>query len=191
METEHLETETNLRFFEILRQYSDNQYDPLPEWELVLGKFMEKESRCICSTPIERNFYICHKRTGKELVIGSECVKRWINPKLICKQCKCPLGRFAARIKTQDFLCPSCKRIAKKAVEEKERKTLSRIQTLGRFKFFFGKIYFAQRFCEVVKDIPYVEFILNHPWIHQPETIKLFLEYVHLVYDIKETVVEN
>ena len=185
-EYEYLETETNLKFFEILRRFSDNKFDPVPEWELLTDKFFEKETRCICTTPIERNFYIRHKRTGKELVIGSECVKRWIHPKLTCKQCESPLGRIDKRIQTQDFVCPKCKREAKKAAKEAAEHRASRRATLCAFHFYYGKKYYGKRFDVVAKDIPYVEFLLNLQLSDVPKTLKLFKEYIGLIYELED-----
>ena len=179
---EYQETETNLKFFEVLRSFSDNQYDPLPEWELVTDKFIEREIRCICTTPIERNFFIRHKRTGKELVIGSECVKRWLNPRIVCKECDSPLGRVTKRIELQDFICPDCKR-------SKRKKDTARRKQLASFRLYWGSKHYGKQFKDVIDDIPYVETLLNLPLPSVPQTLQAFYEYVNLVFTIEEQIV--
>lgn len=188
---EYLETEPNLRFFEILRKFSTNPYDPVPEWELDTTKFIATKSRCICTTPIERNFYIRHKQSGKELVIGSECVKRWINPRLVCKTCDSPLGRVDKRIETQDFLCPKCKREAKKKLRDEAQEKAKKIQQLSLYRLYFGGKYYGRFFRDVIDDIPYVEFLLNLSFETVPKTLKLFYVYVSCVYDIQEQTVDE
>lgn len=184
---EYQETETNLKFFEVLRSVSDNQYDPLPEWELLTDKFMEREIRCICTTPIERNFFIRHKRTGKELVIGSECVKRWLNPFAVCSECQSPLGRITKRIETKDFVCPECKR-------DKKKKETARRNQLATFRFYwggYGTKHYKNKFCDVIDDIPYVEHLLNLSLPSVPPSLQAFYEYVNLVFTVKEILVPN
>jgi hypothetical protein len=94
---EQLEYDPNKRFFEVLREYSDDKNDPTPEWEfqgMVLHGVKEK---CICGTKILLNYLISHKRTKKQLIIGSECIKRWIQPKMTCEHCDAPLGQVLKR----------------------------------------------------------------------------------------------
>ena len=187
-EYNYKETEVNLRFFEILRQFSDDQNDPVPEWSLVEGMTVNSKERCICSTKIIDNYYIRHRRTGKLLVIGSECVKRWIQPKLLCKGCEKPLGRVCQRIKSGDYLCRSCKLEAKKEEERKEKVKEEKIKRLGNFELFWYGPYYRKPFRVVAEDIPYVEFLLNHPRSSSSETLIAFEKYINLVYEVK---VEN
>ena len=180
------ETEVNLRFFEILRRFSDDQHDPTPEWELVEGMTVNSKERCICSTKIIDNYYIRHKRTGKTLVIGSECVKRWLNPKLLCKGCQKPLGRVCQRIKSADYLCRACKLEAKREEERKIKEQEEKIKKLGNFELFWYGTYYRKPFRVVAQNIPYVEYLINHPNVTSSETLKAFSKYASLVFEIKE-----
>lgn len=180
MTDEYLEVEPNKRFFEVLRAFSDNQHDPIPEWEFQPHIHTVKTDRCICTTRIENNFYIKHKRTGKQLVIGSECVKRWMMPRLLCKGCSSPLGRVCERVRRQDFLCRDCKRFLKRLETEKLKK-------LGNYKLLWGGKYYGRTFEEVAQDLPYVEFLLNLPVSPRPKTLMAFEEYASLLYEIVET----
>ena len=179
-EYDYQEVEPNKRFFEVLRQFSEDKRDPIHEWEFLPHIHNVRAERCICTTPIQNNFYIQHKRTKKQLIIGSECVKRWIHPKLQCKECDAPLGRVCERVRKQDFLCGKCKRRLKAEREEKIRK-------LGNYKLLFGKRYYQRLFKDIVEDIPYTEFLLNiniHPL---PQTLQAFNDYCSLIFEIKET----
>lgn len=173
------ETETNLRFFEILRRFSDDKNDPTPEWELLTGHHSSSKERCICSTKIEHQYFIRHKRTGKVLVIGSECVKRWMNPVLNCKGCGDPLGRVCERIRKEDFLCRKCK----KASVDAER---AKIERMGRLVLFWYGKYYMKPFSLVAEDIPYVEYLINLPQCKSSETLKAFQKYATLVFEIRE-----
>lgn len=187
LEYHYNETEVNLRFFEILRRYSDDKNDPVPEWELVPEMTVNSKERCICSTKIIDNYYIRHTRTGKVLVIGSECIKRWISPKLKCKECGAALGRVCRRIKTADYLCRSCKLEAKKEEERKEQERETKIARMEKLVLFWYGPYYQKPFYLVAKDIPYVEYLLNHPKATTSETLKAFQKYASLVFEIQKT----
>jgi hypothetical protein len=182
LDYEYNETETNLRFFEILRRYSDNKHDCVAEWELLTGHHASSKQRCICSTRIENQYFIRHKRTGKVLVIGSECVKRWMNPVLNCKGCGDPLGRVCERIRKEDFLCRQCKKASADAAKETEAK----IEKMGRLLLFWYGKYYMKPFSLVAEDIPYVEYLINLPQCKSSETLKAFQKYATLVFEIKE-----
>lgn len=181
---EYLETEVNLRFFEVLREYSFDKRDPLHEWEFVPEKHTVRSEKCICTTPIQNNYYIRHKQTKKELIVGSECIKRWIQPQLLCKECSSPLGRVCERVRLKDFICGKCKR------KEKARRA-ERMKKLGNYRLLFGKKYYQRLFKEVIDDIPYVEFLLNLKMNVIPSSLEAFYEYCSLVYEIKEILQEE
>jgi hypothetical protein len=96
-------------FMEELRKRSTNKDDPIQEWTLDTTRFVKGESQCICTHDIEKNFFIQNKLTGEVCVIGSDCVQRWFEPELRCRDCNQPLGNIMKRIRMEDFYCRSCK----------------------------------------------------------------------------------
>jgi len=103
-----------------MREKSIHKGDFIQEWELAM-KCHRAASQCICTHQIEENYFIRNKITGEQCIIGSDCVQRWLNPKMNCKKCKEPLGCIMTRIKKKDFYCRSCKLEIIKRNEEKER----------------------------------------------------------------------
>ena len=189
-ETEH---HVNLRFFEVLREHSDDKHDPIPEWEFKGFITRGTKEKCICGTPIELNYLIEHKRTQKQLIIGSECVKRWIQPKLECEECGNPLGRVMERTRKKDFLCRSCKKILANLEAQKQRereieaeKERKKIERMGKLRLFWWGKYHERMFSEVAEDIPYVEYLLSIPEEKATKSIRAFWEYAELVFDVKE-----
>lgn len=180
---EDLEHQPNLRFFEILRDFSDDKRDPVPEWEFKGFITTGTKEKCICGTKILLNYQIVHKRTQKQLIIGSECIKRWIQPKLSCSRCDAPLGRVLERTRKGDFHCRSCKRELKEMEKQKLLK-------MGRLRLFWYGKYYQRMFAEVAQDIPYVESLLNLPEEKKTDTLKALEKYISLKYDIKEVEVD-
>lgn len=189
-----LEQDPNQRFFEILRDASDDKQDPIPEWELK-GFVGSGVDRCICGTSIMLNYLIVHKRTQKQFVIGSECMKRWMNPKLVCKECESPLGCVAKRYRTNDFLCRCCKTMKKKMEEEesiqrarekaiKERQRIKAIEKLSLFRLFWSGKYYLKSFKEVLQDESYVLYLMTIPDAKATESVKKFKEYASFFYDL-------
>lgn len=185
------ETCPNKRFLQVLRDHSTNQTDPIEEWDLLGFVSNGGATHCICDTQIILNYCIQHKQTKKQLMIGSECVKRWINPKLVCERCQTTLGCVMKRIRYQDFHCRQCKKALQ---EEKAYQEHMKAQQLRRWErelfYAYGKHY-EQPFKEVAKDIPFVEKLLNLPpekrW---QKNLIAFLTYVSLLYEIADVEVE-
>ena len=196
-EMSELEHDPNKRFFEVLRQHSDDKNDPTPEWEFTGMVFNGVKEKCICGTKILLNYLITHKRSKHQLIIGSECVKRWIKPKMTCEDCDAPLGRVLERARKNDFLCRSCKKEKKereareKEQEEriqkkKEEETKRQIKRMDNFMLYWYGKHRNHPFKMVAEDIPYTEYLLNIPEEKASESIKAFQKYASLVYDIKE-----
>ena len=195
-----LEECPNTKFFTVLRQYSDNKHDPIPEWQLV--GFVERggKDRCICGTAIMLNYMIRHKISGVELIIGSECVKRWMDPKIVCERCKEPLGRVLERYRRKDFKCRSCKlyekeleearerakRIAEQRLKALEEEKMKKIERMGNLRLLWYGKYYQQPFSKVAEDIPYCEYLLNIPEDKATKTILAFIDYANLVFEIAD-----
>lgn len=170
------------KFFETLREKSFHKDDPLPEWRVVLEFEGDGEETCICSTPIQYKYCIENEYSKERLIIGSECIKRW-NMNFRCKQCEAHLGNITKRLRTKNFLCPSCTKAKKlKDKLEKERQEL-RKRRLGHLTLFWFGPYYKKRFFEVINDIPYVNELLNIE--SDSMTIQYFKEYANLVYEIE------
>lgn len=103
-----------------LEKYSNNKEDPISEWyydekqdmfDIEYGTELDQDDdrKCICSTPIKYIYKIRNKINGGELEIGSECIKRWIRPKIKCLNCECVLGCITERLRTKNFLCRTCR----------------------------------------------------------------------------------
>ena len=201
--------EANKIFLEVLKQYSDNKNDPIPEWHLQGFVPTGGKTHCICETPIILNYKIIHKRTLVELIIGSECVKRWLNPRLECEVCKCPLGCIMKRYQLFDFKCRKCKTEERKKQEkllrEAEEMERARLYTEFREKHLkeeqrrmvgeqlfrgYGK-HFLEPFRIVADDIPFVTKLLNLPKekVYE-ENLIAFLSYVSSCYEIVDVEVE-
>lgn len=77
-----------------------------------------KEDSCICGQHIVRNFYICDGKEEEILVLGSECINKFIaNNKRICELCNSPhRNRIVNRCNDcRNGLCDKCnKRIDEK-----------------------------------------------------------------------------
>lgn len=164
-------------FFGVLREHSFCKEDPISEWAIVKDIEGDGSSTCICTTPILYEFVIENKLTKKQLVIGSECVKRW-NIEFTCKSCGCHLGNITKRLIKKDYVCPACKRQQKK--DEKARQEVK--ERYGNLRFFWYGPYYQKKFSDVIDDIDYVEKVLNHP--KKNTTLELFERYVGMCYDI-------
>jgi hypothetical protein len=192
-----IEHPTNLRFFEVLREFSDDKNDPTPEWEFKGLITRGTHEKCICGTKIELNFLIVHKRTQKQLFIGSECVKRWIQPKLLCERCEAPLGRFEWRHKNQDFHCRSCKKEIQLEKEwqkmnqqmEAQRKK-KKIEKMEKWTLFWYGKYRNKPFKMVAEDVGYVEYLMNIPEEKATASVRSFQEYASLIFEFEEVEVE-
>lgn len=202
--------EANKIFLEVLKYYSDNKEDPIPEWHLQGFVPNGGATECICETPIVLNYKIIHKRTLQELIIGSECVKRWMNPRLECEVCKSPLGCIMKRYQFFDFKCRACKTAERKKQErllqeaeeqercrlmaqfqEKLRKDEARRKAGEQLFRGYGK-YFLKPFRLVAEDIPYATKLLNLPKekVYE-ENLIAFLSYLSSCYEIVDVEVEN
>lgn len=197
-----VEHPTNLRFFEILRKFSDDKHDPVPEWEFKGFITTGTTEKCICGTRILLNYAIVHTRTQKQLIIGSECVNRWLKPELQCEECGNPLGRVMERHRLNDFLCRKCKkekaeikrmqeerqRLATQRIEaalrKKEEDRLKKIERMGKLLLFWRGRYYQKPFAMVAEDLPYTEYLLNIPEEKATASILAFIDYANLLYEI-------
>jgi hypothetical protein len=128
-------------FMRVLRQHSDNKFDPVSEW--IYCKYTPAQEaqgerdgkRCICTTPIMNLHYIRNSISGMVIEIGCECIKRWsLGPK--CEGgCARSLGSLEKRKKGDNWLCRSCNAKKKKEEEEKERARLTRENNEAREKW--------------------------------------------------------
>jgi hypothetical protein len=155
-------------FMEELRKHSLNQSDPIPEWQLLdpVSRGDGGGLHCICTKEIIQIYTIKHKDTKKELEIGCDCAKRWMDCSLCCKGCMSPLGNVMKRRKEKNFHCPTCTKHIKK-----EGTTM----------------YFAYRktFAELVEDEAFVNRIVNecHPTFSMATR---FLQYAKYFYTFSE-----
>lgn len=198
------ETSPHKRFFQVLVEHSDSREDPISEWKLVGYVLNGGATHCICDTQITLNYKIIHKRTQKELIIGSECVKRWLNPKLVCEQCQTPLGCVMERFKNADFFCRRCKVQKQKdalavleaqrnvavQITQEELKKEAKKQRMGEWILFWYGKYYQKPFKVAVQDEDYVNTLLEIPEDKHTKSLQYFLEYASLIHTIQEIEVE-
>lgn len=134
-----------------MRKKSINKGDFIQEWELVM-KCHGAASQCICTHQIEENYFIINKITREQCIIGSDCVQRWLNPKLNCKGCDKPLGCIMQRIKKQEFYCRSCKTLKQKTVDQ-----------FSSWKIAYPGPWKGKTFCKVSENEEWVETLINTP----------------------------
>ena len=170
-------------FFEILREKSIDKDDPISEWEFQSILNNDETRHCICSAPIQYLYQIKNRFNQETLIVGSECIKRWLNGLIRCSLCQCTLGNITKRLKTQDFHCRDCKlRLQRQAKFTEEEKLNKRKKTLGNLRLFWFGPYYMKPFYKVVEDIAYVEKLLNLP--DKNKTLQAFEEYVNIVFDV-------
>lgn len=159
------------QFYAILRENSIFKNDPIAEWKYI--RTIEDDGLCICSQKIKYKNIIQNIHTGAELIVGSDCIQRWMNNALLCRSCNCVLGNQVKRLLDQNFICPTCTREKKK-----------RLRILG------GNLIHGKRFDIIIKDVVLVEKLLNtdtttmYPFLR--EIYKRFEEYANMIYDIDE-----
>ena len=161
------------RFMEVLNHHSENQGHSIPEWELLPFRKENFRLKCICSHPIQNNFFISNNTTKTTLVIGSDCMKRFLNPTLRCEDCSGYMNNVVKRIEDDDMICRDCKRKRRKIVKDYEYKV-----------FRVPGPYEGRSFKSVAEDLQYAEAILNEPrekwgykwmwWGYHEEFIKYF-----------------
>ena len=146
------------KFYEILKGHTEDQDDPISEWEYLTDQVQEVcvKKSCICSTPIKNIHLIRNRKTGLILEIGSECAKKWdLAP--LCESCKKPLGGITRRRKENDWVCKSCKAARKKEAllkaDARQRllKQMGSYLFMGYFKETRTSPWYGRRFDEVVK----------------------------------------
>lgn len=169
------------QFYQILRKHSQNQYDPLSEWEYNPDLAGDGQGRCICSTPIFHEFVIENKITGHTFTIGSECIQRWFESKIRCQKCNASLGNVKNRIKNGFFLCALCNRQRKRRIKELQFRPLL-INNLNNELIH----YHCRPFRSLLEDIEVAERILNAS--NPSQSMKDFEEFVSLHYDIQTRV---
>jgi ribosomal protein L37AE/L43A len=145
------------KFFEVLKSHTEDQDDPISEWEYLTDKLKEvfEKKFCICSTPIQNIHMIRNKKSGLVLEIGSECAKKWdLAP--LCECCKKPLGAITRRRKEDDWVCKACKAARKKeALLKAEARTqllkqMGSYLFMGYFKATKTSPWYGRRYDEVV-----------------------------------------
>lgn len=182
MEKELLQYRRKL-FFETLRDKSIDKSDPISEWDFDCILDNDGTKHCICSAPIQYLYQIKNRFNQETVIVGSECIKRWLNGLVRCSLCQCTLGNISQRLKTQNFHCRDCKlREERQAKYEEEEKKTKRIKKLGSLHLFWYGPYYMKKFSTVIEDIPYVEKLLNIQ--NKTKTLEAFEEYVNMVYDV-------
>jgi len=142
-------------FEEEMRKKSVNKGDFIQEWQLA-NECHGASSKCICTHDIQLNFYIQNKITGERVIIGSDCVERWLHPQLQCKGCNEPLGCIMRRIKDKDFYCRSCKVETRKTKE----RTVNQYST---WKLAFPGPWKGLTFRKISENGEWVEKLANTP----------------------------
>lgn len=182
MEKELLQYRRKL-FFETLRDKSIDKFDPVSEWDFDCILDNDGTKHCICSAPIQYLYQIKNRFNQETVIVGSECIKRWLNGLVRCSLCQCNLGNISKRLKTQNFHCRDCKlRLERQAKYEEEEQKTKRIKKLGSLHLFWYGPYYMKKFSAVIEDIPYVEKLLNIQ--EKTKTLEAFEEYVNLVYEV-------
>lgn len=188
------------RFMAVLKMHSAHETNPIQEWHLETLTEV-KDSQCICSQPILNQYFISNDTTRTTLIIGSDCMKRFLDCTLKCSQCSASIKNVATRIKENEYLCKQCKATKKKealalaerqqklALEQqrKEAEIQKKIKRMGTFCLFWFGRYYQKPFKIVVEDEAYVEYLLNLPDEKTKcQTLRTFLEYASHFYEIKE-----
>jgi hypothetical protein len=188
MEQEIEQDKKSSLFYRVLRQNSVSQEDPIPEWKVVHHVDGDGSSKCICSTPILYQHTIENTLNGRQLIIGSECVKRW-NVKFICEECQSPLGNITQRLIKKNFLCPECTRERKRKQKLLEVKREARKARLAHMLLDKPGRYYNAPFCVIINDLVYVQYLINM----EPKNylLRLFEEYVEFYYDIVTETIEE
>ena len=177
------QAEKSPRFYGVLRKHSQNQFDPVSEWEYKADAAGNGEGRCICSTPIFHEYVIQNKLTGEQLTIGSECIARWFHSSLRCEKCNGALGNVNNRIKKDNYICAKCNRDIKK---KKKELANTRLFLFPHQKNLYPH-YRYKMFHELIEDTEAVETLINLP--EKTRTLELFEEYVGLHYKIDVKVI--
>jgi hypothetical protein len=165
----------HLRFMEVLKEHSINQVLPIPEWELSPITRVE-EKKCICSHPILNNYFITNEKTKTILVIGSDCMKRFLDPSLRCEECNAPIQNVVQRISEGNFICRECKQKRKRVVKDYK----------DRYIVELGK-YYLKTFEEAGNDQEFVQSVLDMDEADWSPNLRNFYIYIKALYLIRET----
>ena len=168
------------KLLDALSVNSINQQDPVPEWVFV--KFVDLSggrltTKCLCSTPIAKFYKIKNKHTLKEEIIGSECIRRFMENAVECEICNKKLRNIGERLSNGNFICPSCTRMrqAKKAAEMKK---------YDNYKYYHtGHPYNNMKFKDIVNsDLRYMLQLIENPRTNttpaQAKSYECLMEYV-------------
>jgi hypothetical protein len=167
-----------IQFMRVLTERSIHKDDPVPEWEVI--RLHGGNGICICGMNILNLYTISNIITNEELVIGSECQKRWnLKCNICCDKCDSPLGNLTKRLKDKNYICPECTR--------EERRVQKRIAKLENYTMYLKGPWYNHTFKEVAILERWVEKILNTPNYFETKTYSYFEEYCGYIYDIQES----
>ena len=169
------------RFMTYLKVYSENKFNPVPEWILIqkatkqdyetainyipwIDKNFDDPQTCICTTPIMNRCLIQNSKTGVKIIIGSVCQNRWLDLKARCQKCNVVLKNFLRRQKEQDWFCRKC---------HAKHKLMP---------YVYGKgFWYNKKFSEAVENEELVLFMLN--LAHPTDAQKEFIDYALTLWD--------
>lgn len=171
------------KFFNTLRDKSNDKFNPLIEWQVVVDSLTNLVGRCICGTEISRNFVIKNMINGNTLIVGSKCVEKW-GFTVTCIRCNRVLRDVSNRLKDDNWICPACKRADKKLAKLQEAAKEALIKKLGGYTLYHSGKYYKARFSDVVEDLSYTQWLYNINC--QTKTLTYFRQYVDLVCDVVE-----
>jgi hypothetical protein len=147
-------------FMEVLKEHSVNKKTPVLEWSVVRVSYSE-HSKCICTNEIAWKYHIKNFITDEELIIGSECVKRWgVSFPLHCSVCSRELKDKINRAQEKKLVCPSCTRDGDKILT-------------------FNGPWKGMKFSDVLKNIAWTTWIVNKAGC-QNSSVLAFKSYARL-----------
>ncbi len=172
----------HLRFMDVLKHHSENKENPIQEWHLLPITSKKERGKCICSHPIENNYFISNDKTQVTLIIGSDCKNRFLPSTLRCERCRLPLRDEINRIAKKNFICPECKRF--EAYKLKERMRV--VEQYDHYYLFWFGPYYKKTFKEVTEDTGYTEFLINIPKSKWNASLHSFYKYVEAKFETEE-----
>jgi len=175
------------KLVEALKTNSINKDDPVPEWLYI--KYTDISggrgvTKCLCTTPIEKFYTIQNIHTKKDEIIGSECIKKFLENSVKCEKCKKSLRNLGVRLSTGNLVCPECTRKEKSEKAELMKK-------YGNYKYYHtGHPYNGMKFKEILDDFTHVASLVNNPRTKttgaQLQSYNCLMEYIEYHCDIIE-----